>query len=53
MDCYEGRFILRRSGWSLTDPYAQVATMRRWSAADDAASIVAERGRVERVKIWT
>jgi len=36
-----------------SDPYAQVATMRRWSAADDAAPIMAERGQVERVKIWT
>lgn len=36
-----------------SEPYAQVATMRRWSVADDADPSVAKRWQGERVKIWT
>jgi hypothetical protein len=35
------------------DPYAQVATMCRWSVADDADPGGAKPWQGERVKIWT
>ena len=36
-----------------SDPYAQVATMRRWAVANDADPSVAKRWQGARVKIWT
>jgi hypothetical protein len=44
-------FLERRT--SLDDPYAQVATMCRWSVADDVDPSVAKRWQGERLKIWT
>lgn len=38
---------------AITDPYAQVTTMRRWSVADDAAPSMARLWQGEQARIWT